>query len=185
MDQLKCVVVGDGAVGKTAMLISYTTNSFPTEYLPTVFDNYSSTLKVDDNVVSLGLWDTAGQEDYDRLRVLSYEHADVFLLCFAIDRRKSFENIIHKWNTEVSTQCPGVPFIIVGLKADLRTENCGYVTPEEGHKLGQMLGATKYLECSALAQTGLNAVFEEAVRTGKQHKEGGSASKKNKKCTVS
>lgn len=67
------------------------------EYIPTVFDNYASTMKVDDSVVSLGLWDTAGQEDFDRLRVLSYEHADIFLLCFAIDRRKSYENLIHKW----------------------------------------------------------------------------------------
>lgn len=62
-----------------------------------MFDNYSTSLRVDDSPASLGLWDTAGQEDYDRLRVLSYEHADVFLLCFAIDNRKSYENLIHKW----------------------------------------------------------------------------------------
>ena len=67
------------------------------EYIPTIFDNYSATLKVDDTPISLGLWDTAGQEDYDRLRVLSYEHADVFMMCFAVDNRKSYENLIHKW----------------------------------------------------------------------------------------
>ncbi|KAG5339717.1 hypothetical protein C0989_003967 [Termitomyces sp. Mn162] len=170
---IKCVVVGDGAVGKTCLLISYTTNKFPSEYVPTVFDNYAVTVMIGDDPYTLGLFDTAGQEDYDRLRPLSYPQTDVFLVCFSVTSPASFENVKEKWFPEVHHHCPGVPCLIVGTQIDLRDDvqvieklarqKQRPVTNEQGEKLARELGAVKYVECSALTQKGLKNVFDEAI----------------------
>ncbi|CAL0306826.1 unnamed protein product [Lupinus luteus] len=119
---IKCVTVGDGAVGKTCMLICYTSNKFPTDYIPTVFDNFSANVVVEGTTVNLGLWDTAGQEDYNRLRPLSYRGADVFVLAFSLVSGASYENVLKKWIPELQHFAPGVPVVLVGTKLDLRQD---------------------------------------------------------------
>uniref|UniRef100_A0A493SSA0 Cell division control protein 42 homolog n=1 Tax=Anas platyrhynchos platyrhynchos TaxID=8840 RepID=A0A493SSA0_ANAPP len=173
MQTIKCVVVGDGAVGKTCLLISYTTNKFPSEYVPTVFDNYAVTVMIGGEPYTLGLFDTAGQEDYDRLRPLSYPQTDVFLVCFSVVSPSSFENVKEKWVPEITHHCPKTPFLLVGTQIDLRDDPSTIeklaknkqkpITPETAEKLARDLKAVKYVECSALTQKGLKNVFDEAI----------------------
>lgn len=119
----------------------------------------------------MGLFDTAGQEDYDRLRPLSYPQTDVFLVCFSVTSPASFENVREKWFPEVHHHCPGVPCLIVGTQVDLRDDQqvvaklakqkMSPVKREDGERMARELGAVKYVECSALTQFKLKDVFDE------------------------
>eukprot|EP00486_Rosalina_sp_Unknown_P014784 CAMPEP_0201591650 /NCGR_PEP_ID=MMETSP0190_2-20130828/189762_1 /ASSEMBLY_ACC=CAM_ASM_000263 /TAXON_ID=37353 /ORGANISM="Rosalina sp." /LENGTH=143 /DNA_ID=CAMNT_0048050065 /DNA_START=750 /DNA_END=1181 /DNA_ORIENTATION=- len=125
---------------------------------------------VDGKPIQLGLWDTAGQEDYDRLRPLSYPQTDVFLVCYSIISRSSYENVRSKWIPEIKHHVPDAPFLLVGTKTDLRDDKDvvqkvgSTLKEEEGKALAKELGARAYVECSALTQKGLKGVFDEAIR---------------------
>ncbi|KAF7817656.1 rac-like GTP-binding protein RAC1 [Senna tora] len=178
---IKCVTVGDGAVGKTCLLISYTSNTFPTDYVPTVFDNFSANVVVDGSTVNLGLWDTAGQEDYNRLRPLSYRGADVFILAFSLISKASYENVAKKvislneknlWIPELRHYAPGIPIILVGTKLDLRDDKqflmdhpgAVPITTAQGEELRKLIGAPAYIECSSKTQQNVKAVFDAAIK---------------------
>ncbi|RXN12045.1 ras-related C3 botulinum toxin substrate 1 [Labeo rohita] len=174
MQTIKCVIVGDPAAHKKSLLISYTTGRFPEEFFPTVFDKYCACVMVDGKQVTLGLFDTPGLEDYDRLRPHSYPDTDVFLMCFSLVDPASFESISKKWHPEIRRHCPDTPIILVGTQLDLRddkdtTEQLkkNKQTPisyHQGQAVAEEIGAVKYLECSALTQMGLKTVFDEAAR---------------------
>jgi Rho family protein len=167
----KLVIVGDGACGKTSLLYVFTLGEFPTEYHPTVFENYVTDCRVDGKAVQLALWDTAGQEEYERLRPLSYSKAHVILIGFAIDRPDSLLNARRKWSNEVARYCPNAPIILVGLKKDLRNSSDEksnakkYVQTAQAEEVARAIGAKKFLECSALTGEGVDDVFEAATRT--------------------
>eukprot|EP01135_Chromosphaera_perkinsii_P012308 Nk52_evm1s2634 gene=Nk52_evmTU1s2634 len=185
----KLVIVGDGACGKTCLLIVFSKDEFPEVYVPTVFENYVADLDVDGKPVELALWDTAGQEDYDRLRPLSYPDADVILMCFAIDSPDSLENIPEKWTPEVKHFCPNVPILLVGLKKDLRNDENTIkelskmkqvpVSYDEAKVMADRIGVYKYMECSAKTKEGVKELFEHAARAAMEKQK-----KKGKKCII-
>ncbi|CAF4882781.1 ras-like GTP-binding protein RhoL [Pieris napi] len=162
--RLKITVVGDGMVGKTCLLYVYTRNEFPTEYVPTVFDNYVGHIIVDGEEVEMALWDTAGQEDYERLRPLSYNSTNCFLVCYSVGSRSSYENVIHKWYPELKHFSSSVPIVLVATKTDLRNTGKAVITTQEGKQLKRKIRAAQLVECSALERVNMHEVFEEAVR---------------------
>ncbi|KAI3404343.1 RAC1 [Candida oxycetoniae] len=175
MRSIKSVVVGDGGVGKTCLLISYTTNTFPNDYIPTVFDNYSASVLIDGEPIKLGLWDTAGQSEYDRLRPLSYPQTEIFLCCFSVVSPDSFQNVKQKWIPEILHHSPkDILILLIGTKIDLREDlhvldelalrNLRAISYEQGCKLAKDVGAVRYMECSAATQVGVKEIFDYAIR---------------------
>lgn len=181
MIPVKCVVVGDGNVGKTSMLMAFTSDKFPTDYIPTVFDNYSINIVTKSTQVCLTLWDTAGQEDYDRLRPLSYPKTDIFLLAFSVVSVTSFKNIKVKWYPEVKFYCPETPYVLIGTKSDLRGDhsssanlidyNLKIVQKDMAQKMLEKIEANGYAECSALNRQGLKDVFDLTINIALKSKD--------------
>ncbi|KAK0713500.1 P-loop containing nucleoside triphosphate hydrolase protein [Lasiosphaeria miniovina] len=168
------MVVGSGNTLKTETLMAYTKNKFPDVFVPPVFDNYAITVMIDNEYWILGLFDSSGQEDYDRLRPLSYPQTDVFLVFARIGSPISYEDVREKWVPEIRHHCPGVPFLIVGIGShdddELLEKRKGAREPSRredytrmGKNLASQLGAVKYVECNIFTQQGLKEVFDEAI----------------------
>ncbi|CAI5756502.1 unnamed protein product [Candida verbasci] len=183
--QRKIVILGDGACGKTSLLNVFTRGYFPQVYEPTVFENYVHDIFIDGQSVQLSLWDTAGQEEFDRLRSLSYSDTHCIMLCFSVDSPDSLENVQSKWVGEIADHCEGVKLVLVALKCDLRNNedepehhqynnynqqqnpygsNKRLISYDEGLAVAKRIGALRYLECSAKKNKGVNEAFSEAAR---------------------
>ena len=191
------------------MLISYTTNKFPEDYVPTIFDNYTAEISVDNNSYILNLFDTAGknatkiteryvnllydknyykknvgQEEYDQLRPLSYPQTDLFIVAFSVTSPASYENVKFKWIPEIKRCAPGVPFILVGTKIDMRDGNKN-VSKANGERLCHDLNGQSYLECSSKTREGLKDVFDIAINTVVLLRKKSMAKVKKRRCIIS
>jgi len=184
--QRKAVVCGDGACGKTSLLNVFTRGFFTQVYEPTVFENYVQDLQVEDQLVELSLWDTAGQEEFDRLRSLSYAETHVIMVCFSVDNPTSLDNVETKWIEEILEYCPGVKLVLIALKCDLRDDGAVIerlarygrqpVQYEQGLAVARRIRASRYLECSAKHNRGVKEVFYEAARVSISARAKGSGS---------
>lgn len=115
-------------------------------------------------MVQLELLDTAGQEDFDRIRILSYSGADVIICCYSVNSKTTLANVRSKWYPEFRDHCPDIPFILCGTKADMRSDpTFNHVRLEDVHGLAKTLGAHKVVECSAKTGDNLKSVFDEAI----------------------
>ena len=166
--QVKCVLVGDSAVGKTALLVRFTSETFPETYRPTVYENTGVDVFMDGVPISLGLWDTAGNDNFKQIRPRSYQQADVVLICYSVANPNSLASVQHKWIAEVRENLPKVPVLVVATQTDLRemgVHRGSCITAAEGRRVAQEVHAKGYLECSSLSNRGVQQVFEYAVRT--------------------
>lgn len=160
------MVLGDGATGKTCMGIVLSTNTFPWDYIPTTFDIVNINHRHKRTDYSFGFWDTAGGEDYDRLRPLGYPNTNVILIVFSLVAIESFQNVTNKWVPEVEHFMPNIPWILVGTKSDLRQDperlaylqeqnQRGPITNTEANDLVSRYNGAGYVEISSLQFLGL------------------------------
>ena len=170
--EIKVIVIGDTNVGKTCLLVTYTTNCFPDTYVPTVFDNYSAPISVNGKTIQMNLWDTSGSDDHDEMRPLSYSETDCFMICFSVADEESFERIKDKWVPEIRTNCGNddPKIVLVGTKSDIRGNQSAIDTLKKQGKelvkkesieaMKKEVGACATCECSAITQSGLKELFE-------------------------
>lgn len=172
LNRIKILAIGDGAVGKTSLLMTYISGKFPPDYIPTVFENHTKMVNSEKyGDVLLNLWDTAGQEDYDRLRPLSYPGADIVLVCFSVINRSSYKSVKEKWYPEISHYIPDVPTILVGTKVDLREseetnpelKDSSPIFEEEGKKMAAYVNSIDYLEVSSKNYYNLDFLFDKSI----------------------
>jgi len=177
--QVKIVVIGDGSIGKTCLLTVFVEKSFPVDYIPTVFNTMEYKMKIEGVDVDAQLWDTAGQEEFERIRVLSYENTTCFLVCFSVADLVTFQNIKQKWLPELRRNNPDSKVLLVGLKCDLRkskeerkaSTGSGSIERDKEvseKRIRQLVKESKfdgYIECSALkGGDKLEEVFHTAGR---------------------
>ncbi|XP_055615947.1 uncharacterized protein LOC129762022 [Toxorhynchites rutilus septentrionalis] len=175
---VKCVLVGDGAVGKTNLIVSYIQDRFTPEYVPTAFDKYNVDVSVDGRPICVTLCDTAGQDALDPLRQLCYPGSDVFLLCFSVVQPESFRAVATRWEPEIAKLKASL--VLVGTQSDLRNDQSTVLKLQaQGEKpvpvsaawdFARKIGA-KYIETSSHKKERIKEVFDTAIWDALQARE--------------
>uniref|UniRef100_A0AAQ4Q1D5 Rho family GTPase 2 n=1 Tax=Gasterosteus aculeatus aculeatus TaxID=481459 RepID=A0AAQ4Q1D5_GASAC len=148
----KIVVVGDAQCGKTALLHVFAKNSYPEDYIPTVFENYTASFEIDKQRIELNMWDTSGKNDKGILPLCNTNLPQKSLIFDTFSLHKS-------WQGETQEFCPGAKVVLVGCKLDLRTDlnvmrelskhRLIPCTHEQGTTLARQMGAVAYAECTS------------------------------------
>ncbi|XP_052766431.1 cell division control protein 42 homolog [Mya arenaria] len=170
-DLIKCVVVGDPAVGKTSLLMNYATNRFPSQHVPAVFDNYAGSLEVSRRRYNLHLIDTTEQGGSKSLEY-SYPGTDVFVVCFSVVKPETFTHMHEHWIPDIQARMGDTPFIVVGTQADLRDDpevlrtlqvkGQSPVRQRDAASLCRKVGSVCYFETSTEMKKRLRRVMNDA-----------------------
>jgi small GTP-binding protein len=174
----KVILLGNSGVGKTSLANWWMHSSFD-EYARPTFgaSNAYKEVMIDDKLVRVTIWDTAGQDEYDRLRPLSYSGANAILLCFALDSKQSFVNLTERWIGEVKHYCRDAKIILIGTKSDLRVAgNPAHVSDDEARQFVAEQKCDAFIPCSPKTGEGVDHVFPAAAKACNQ--------KKKKKCLL-
>ncbi|CAG0920238.1 unnamed protein product [Notodromas monacha] len=189
MTEYKLVVVGAGGVGKSALTIQLIQNHFVDEYDPTIEDSYRKQVVIDGETCLLDILDTAGQEEYSAMRDQYMRTGEGFLLVFAVNNGKSFEDIsMYREQIKRVKDADDVPMVLVGNKCDLSTRS---IDMNQAKDVARSY-AIPFIETSAKTRMGVDDAFYTLVREIRKHKERQGKDKKNsgsqkqwrKKCTV-
>lgn len=176
-ERYKLCVVGDIECGKTSLLNALVKSDFDAEE-SCIFDECVADIITEESRIEVMLWEISGLEDYDSIRREMYRDSDVILICFDIGHPPSLQSVVNKWVPEVSHACPGVPYLLIGCKNDLRTDSAlqFYLTvpgqePEESDSISrvqavsvaQSITARDYVECCAKTRWNVKEVFKSAA----------------------
>jgi small GTP-binding protein len=152
----KVVVIGEGGVGKTSLILRYTQDRFLGEYITTIGTNFAvKTLAINGQQIKLQLWDLGGQAQFMRIRSFYYPGARAAILVYSVVDRNTFE-AIPKWAREVRGVCGSIPLTLLGNKIDLDSERS--VKKEEGLDRAKQINAD-FFETSAKTGELINGAF--------------------------
>ena len=190
---LRIVVVGCSGVGKSSLLLTLTSGGVFPDYVPSVGGDYYFALRVDGVHRHVSMWDTQGDEAYDKLRPHAYRGADAILLCYSVGRESmrgdgGEESALRFWAAELRANCPRAPVVLCATKIDLRAshkkhaEGLAAVDATGGAAVARRIGAAAYVEVSALSNEGLIAMAEQATRVALDARAARGA--KSKKCEL-
>jgi len=166
MAEFKIVVLGDGGVGKSALVIQFVQHSFVKEYDPTIENHYSKTVTLDDAVMVLDILDTAGQEEYCAMRNHYIRTGGGFILVYSIISRETFVHLMRYRDLVLRVkESDEYPLVICGNKMDMEEQRA--VSKEEGEVLGRNL-ACPQMETSAKTRTNVEEAFCTLLRAMRQ-----------------
>ena len=162
--QYKIVMLGSGAVGKSAITVQMVSNHFLSSYDPTIEDSYRTTINVNNQDIILNILDTAGQEEFYALRDQYMRSGDGYIIVFSITSITSFLEVnAIKEQLNIVLDADNntlIPIILVGNKCDL--EEYRQVQSSDAQRLAEEW-KVKYFETSAKNKININRIFEELV----------------------